>query len=87
MYVDGSHDRWNCAAELRAYTPKLKLGGIMAGHDFRLETPDQPDGSPVSAYLWGPRMACREVFGEPDRVYADSSYIIYKPHERIKPLK
>ena len=34
IYVDARHDFKGVAADLEAYWPKLKVGGIIAGHDY-----------------------------------------------------
>lgn len=34
VMIDGAHDRENVAFDLRAWYPKVKSGGIIAGHDF-----------------------------------------------------
>lgn len=33
-YLDGNHSFESVTADLRAYWPKIKAGGILAGHDF-----------------------------------------------------
>lgn len=35
VYIDGNHNLQNVIADLAAWTPKLRLGGIMSGHDYR----------------------------------------------------
>lgn len=34
VYVDARHDRKGVLVDLRAYWPKLKVGGVFAGHDY-----------------------------------------------------
>ena len=34
VYVDARHDYKGCLEDLKAYWPKLRNGGIMAGHDY-----------------------------------------------------
>lgn len=35
-YIDGNHKRAFVEADLQAWTPKVRTGGIVAGHDFRI---------------------------------------------------
>lgn len=35
IYVDGNHSYKGCTADLLAWWPKVKPGGILAGHDYR----------------------------------------------------
>lgn len=40
-YIDGAHDYTNVTADLAAWWPKVRPGGIFGGHDFYwLDTPD-----------------------------------------------
>lgn len=42
VYIDGNHNIQNVIADLAAWTPKVREGGIIAGHDFVLhEWPNQ----------------------------------------------
>lgn len=34
VFIDGSHDYENCAADIDAWMPKVRPGGIIAGHDY-----------------------------------------------------
>lgn len=34
VYIDAAHDFASVAADLRAWSPKVKVGGIVAGHDY-----------------------------------------------------
>lgn len=34
VYIDGSHDFDSVVADLRAWLPKIKSGGLLAGHDL-----------------------------------------------------
>jgi len=34
VYLDAAHDFASVAADLRAWAPKVKVGGIVAGHDY-----------------------------------------------------
>jgi len=34
IYIDGSHDEWDVAADIRAYWPLLRKGGVLFGDDY-----------------------------------------------------
>lgn len=36
VYIDAEHDEENVRADIRAWRPKIKRGGILSGHDFVL---------------------------------------------------
>lgn len=38
IYIDGNHSYDAVMSDLKLYAPKLKLGGIIGGHDFDPET-------------------------------------------------
>ncbi|CAE8639590.1 unnamed protein product [Polarella glacialis] len=39
VFIDGAHDFDSALADLRAWWPKLRPGGVMAGHDFSMSFP------------------------------------------------
>ncbi len=39
IYVDGNHDYEHVRQDIELYFPKLKKGGVMAGHDFTADYP------------------------------------------------
>ncbi len=41
VYIDGNHERPFVLSDLAAWTPKVRPGGIVAGHDFH-----EPEGNP-----------------------------------------
>lgn len=43
VYLDGDHRREHVAADLLGWWPKLRPGGLMAGHDVVCPGPDGPD--------------------------------------------
>lgn len=59
IYIDSSHAYGVTAAELRAYAPKLKPGGIMAGHDYSM-------GNWVKGFRYGVIEAVHEFCLEHD---------------------
>lgn len=40
VYIDGMHNLSSVSADLRAWWPKLKPGGVMAGHDYAPLNPE-----------------------------------------------
>lgn len=44
VYLDGGHDYEQVRADLHAWYPKVKSGGIIAGHDFVFEHPVSREG-------------------------------------------
>ena len=34
VYIDGHHDFKNCALDIIEWTPKIRIGGIISGHDY-----------------------------------------------------
>ena len=34
IYIDARHDYVGCTQDINSYWPKLKIGGVMSGHDF-----------------------------------------------------
>ena len=54
VFIDAAHDYENVIADIRAWYPKVKEGGVIAGHDY----PDWP----------GVKKAVDEYFGKSDIV-------------------
>lgn len=42
VYIDGNHLRDHVLADLRAWAPKVRSGGIVAGHDYIDASPKRP---------------------------------------------
>ena len=36
VYIDGDHDYEAAKADIEAWTPKVRVGGIVSGHDYQL---------------------------------------------------
>ena len=64
VFVDGDHSHQQCRADIEAWLPKIKRGGVMLGHDYG---PNHP----------GVIQAVGEVFGEPDEI-SPGSFAIWK---------
>lgn len=75
VYVDAWHRVIPCTVDLITWLGKIKPGGIISGHDYR--TFDYTETIP----------AVRYVFGEPDKVFPDSSWIVRVPEARRKHAK
>ena len=39
VYIDGNHSKYFVDADLAAWYPKIRSGGIIAGHDYQLRKP------------------------------------------------
>lgn len=62
IYIDGIHQYQNVLDDIKNYLPLVKEGGIIGGHDY---------GGPWK----GVQKAVDEVFGKPDKVFKDTSWI------------
>ncbi len=49
VYIDGSHLYEDVVKDIKLYTPKVKMGGLIAGHDYNLR---------------GVKAAVHEMFGD-----------------------
>ena len=64
IYIDGNHQYDYVKQDLQLYVPKIKPGGIIAGHDY---------GGPTTP---GVTQAVDEFFGKPPiKRYADYSWV------------
>ena len=64
VFIDGDHSHEQCRADIEAWLPKIKRGGVMLGHDYG---PNHP----------GVMQAVAEVLGGPDEV-SKGTYAIWK---------
>lgn len=60
VYIDALHDYSEVLADITAWLPKVKKGGIISGHDYTLS---------------GVQRAVNELLGIPDKVYSDTSWM------------
>jgi predicted O-methyltransferase YrrM len=58
VFIDGSHDEDSVCEDIRAWLPKVKPGGVLAGHDFDTRT-DPGVVRAVSRLLPGHRVVGR----------------------------
>lgn len=66
VYLDGLHDFGMVVSEIKAYTPKIRKGGYIAGHDWGRENEGISDVTQAVAH----------VFGKPDKTFCDSSWVV-----------
>lgn len=59
VYIDANHEYEEVLADIKAWLPKVKPGGVIAGHDFDIKFQDG-----VTIAFPGVRKAVEEVFGE-----------------------
>jgi len=64
VYIDGDHKYDSVKRDIKLFLPKLKLTGIIAGHDYNLPCVDV-------------KKAVDEILGKPDLVTIDGSWVRY----------
>lgn len=66
VYIDAAHDYINAKKDILLWLPKVKKGGIMAGHDYRYD-------SNIQVYE-----VVEEIFGKTYKIekYPDSSWAV-----------
>ena len=62
VYIDGMHQYENVKQDIINYLPKIKQGGVIGGHDYGPTWP-------------GIKQAVDEMFGKPDKIFKDTSWI------------
>lgn len=60
VYLDGNHSLESVLEDIRAWKPKVKYGGILAGHDY--------DRMPV-------REGVNRLLGSPDQTFEDNTWM------------
>lgn len=63
VYIDGNHQYEPFKEDLKAWLPKVKKGGFITGHDWGQKN------------FPGIEKAVREILGEPDITFRDTSWI------------
>jgi len=66
IYIDGIHTYEQVKKDIQNYLPLVKKGGVIGGHDYV-----------NSGHLVGVYEAVNEMFGQPDKVFVDKSWIKY----------
>jgi len=64
IYLDGLHTYEGVKTDIQNYLPLVKKGGVIGGHDYVQGWP-------------GVISAVDELFGQPDKVFKDNSWIKY----------
>ena len=67
VYIDGLHTYDGVKTDIINYLPLVKEGGVIGGHDYTME----------HKHLVGVYEAVNEMFGKPDKVFKDNSWIKY----------
>jgi predicted O-methyltransferase YrrM len=67
IYIDGLHTYEGVKTDIQNYLPLVKKGGVIGGHDYTDKIP----------HLVGVYQAVNEMFGTPDKVFKDNSWIKY----------
>jgi predicted O-methyltransferase YrrM len=65
IYLDGLHTYEGVKTDIQNYLPLVKKGGVIGGHDYTDKIP----------HLVGVYQAVNEMFGTPDKVFKDNSWI------------
>ena len=63
VYIDGNHNYEYVIEDIYVSLKKLKTNGIISGHDYCKESP-------------GVIKAVNEIFGKPDVVFSDASWLV-----------
>jgi|TARA_B100000780_G_scaffold277089_1_gene247026 hypothetical protein len=62
VYIDAKHDYESVKLDLELYLPKVKIGAVIAGHDYSKTFP-------------GVQRAVNEICGSPESVFMDNSWL------------
>lgn len=65
VYIDGNHSYEWVKVDIQNSLPKIRPGGIIAGHDYTTKYNDMVV------------RAVDEILGKPDKIYPDTSWIKY----------
>lgn len=73
VYIDALHDYKSVKEDIINFWPKIKENGFIGGHDYGLRNHGQDGVEP----------AVKELLGEPDMLFCDTSWLIKKTSERM----
>ena len=82
VYIDADHCYGSVKRDILNSYPYICDDGFICGHDYGLTCPEA-----VAAKQDGVKQAVDEIFGEPDKLYRDTSWVVQKKPGRIKTLK
>jgi uncharacterized Rossmann fold enzyme len=68
VFIDADHSYEGCKADILAWSPKVRAGGFLSGHDY--DNVDYPQ--------WGVKRAVTELLGEPE-LGANFTWRVRKP--------
>ena len=70
IYIDGSHKYEDVKADILYWRNKIKVGGIISGHDYELNNKHN--------HISGIKRAVDEELSGFDKIYKDTSWLKYK---------
>ena len=80
IYIDGNHQYEYVKNDILNYFPKIKIGGIISGHDY--------ENSGSTFHIRGVKKAVDECFKiKPLKIYPDNSWIYIKNVKKIEDFK
>ena len=82
VYIDANHCREFARRDIIHYWPMICENGFLCGHDYGIDTPEAR-----KANQCGVKPAVDEIFGEPDRLYVDTSWVVQKKLGRMLTVK
>ena len=75
IYIDGNHQYKFVKNDIINYFPKIKIGGIISGHDY--------ETSEKTFHIRGVKKAVDEYFKSPPlKIYPDNSWVYIKTDEK-----
>jgi hypothetical protein len=77
-FIDACHDEAKVRADINAWLPKIRKGGVLAGHDYEGDYPNTNfmGGYPARKALWpGVKKAVDSIFGKNKRIMRTSWWV------------